>query len=103
MPAFRRAGQQAGAAAGRSQVPVRRRDQDDPAGQGLAIGPGGGRQRARDKISGSTVGPRAGICRTMRTGAGKSSGSLDTNVRSAVTPPADAATATTVAGGRAAG
>jgi hypothetical protein len=32
------------------------------------------------------------------TGAGKSSGSLDTNVLSAMTPPADAGTATTLAG-----
>ena len=96
---FRRAGQQAGAAIGRSQMPVRRRDQDDPAGQGLAVGGvAGGNGPARDKISGSTVGPRAGICRTTRTAAGKSSGSLDTNVRSAVTPPADAATATMVTG-----
>jgi hypothetical protein len=49
---------------------------------------------ARDRICGRTEGPVAWMCRRTRTGAAKSSGSADTNARSASTPPADAATAT---------
>ena len=103
MPVVRRAGQQAGPAIGHGQVPVGRRDQDDPSGERLAVlGVPGGQRAARDRMCGSTVGPVGVICSTTRTAAAKSSGSQDTKARSASTPPADAATAT-AAGGRGVG
>src|SRR3954469_17086234 len=57
-----------------------------------------GTPAARDRMAGSTLGPRADTCRTTRIAASRSGATPARSVESASTPPAEAPMATTALG-----